>query len=148
MSLLLLFVGASTAAPVVVTTPTGGDGKPRRGARRKYRSADDELTEAEAQYVLRKIEELKRAKTEREEAAAAKALEIALAQAAHDDDAAEVITEAIEEKKGPRRDYAAALRDVQLMSKIGKELMVLAKEIAAERRRQEDEDDVELLLFL
>jgi hypothetical protein len=147
MSLLLLFVGASTGAAPVVVQPTGGDGKPRRGPR-KYRTADEELTEAEAQYVLRKIEELKRAKTEREEAAAAKALEIALAQAAQDDDAAEVITEAIEEKRGPKRDYAAALRDVQLMSKIGQELMVLAKEIAAERRRQEDEDDVELLLFL
>jgi hypothetical protein len=124
------------------------DGKRRVGARRRRRySADDDLTEAEAQYVLRKIRELKQAKTAREEAEAARALEIALAQAAQDDDAAEIITEAIEFKQ-PQRDYAAALRDVELMQRLGDELMALAIELAAQQQRMRDEDDAEALLLL
>jgi hypothetical protein len=131
-----------TTAAAAQTTITGGDGK-----RRRYRRADDELTEAEAQFIQRKIAELKAAKTAREEAAAAKALEIALAQAAQDDEAAEIIAAAVE-YEAPKRDYAAALRDVELMSQLGKELMALAKELAAERKRLADEDDIEVLLLL
>jgi hypothetical protein len=131
-------------APEAVVSDT--DGKRRVGARRRrYRSADEELTEAEAQYILRKIQELKKAKTAREEAAAAKALEIALAQAAQDDEAAEIISDVIEFKR-PGRDYAAALRDVRLMQQLGNELLALATEL--ERERLDDEDDAEAILLL
>jgi hypothetical protein len=130
-----------------VVSETDGKRRIARSGRRRRYSADDDLTEAEAQYVLRKIRELKQAKTAREEAEAARALEIALAQAAQDDDAAEIITEVIEFKQ-PGRDYAAALRDVQLMQQLGDELMALAIELAAERARLDDEDDAEALLLL
>jgi hypothetical protein len=130
-----------------VVSETDGKRRIARSGRRRRYSADDDLTEAEAQYVLRKIRELKQAKTAREEAEAARALEIALAQAAQGDDAAEIITEAIEFKQ-PGRDYAAALRDVELMQRLGDELMALAIELAAQQQRMRDEDDAEALLLL
>ena len=93
-------------------------GKARRGVKHKgYRSADDELTEAEIQFMQRKLAELKAAKTEREKAAAAKSLEVAMAQATKDDEAADAISATIQEKRPEavlKSDYGAVMRDVAL----------------------------------
>lgn len=103
----------------VASTSTGvdrSDGKPRglpRGRKRRHRNADEELTEAEVQFIRRKVAELKAAKTEREKVAAAKALEIALAQAAQDDEVADVISAEIQEKRPEiKEDYGPIMRDV------------------------------------
>lgn len=145
------FIGASTFAGVWSSSGTGtasftpppsgtvdqSDGKPRR-----HRTGDDELTEAEVQYMFRKLAELKAAKTEREKVQAAKALEIALAQAAQDEEAAEVISASIQAK-----DYGAVMRDVPLLTSITQQLDRIVKEAAAERRRLDDEDDIETILM-
>lgn len=120
------------------------------GKRRRRRNADDELTEAEVEFMRRKLRELKQAKTDREEAAAAKALEIALAQAAEDDQAAEIITGAIQEKRPEavaKSDYGSVMRDVALLTEITNQLDRIVKEAAAERRRLDDEDDIEILML-
>lgn len=139
------FSGADEPPPVVVTEqPDRSDGKPRR------RSGDDELTEAEVQWMQRKLQELKQAKTEREKNEAAKALEIALAQAAQDDAAAEAISATIQEKKPEavlRADYGSVMRDVALLTSITNELERVVKESAAHQRMLEDEDDIEMLLL-
>lgn len=120
------------------------------GKRRRRRNADDDLTEAEVQFMRRKLAELKRAKTDREEAAAAKALEIALAQAAEDDAAAEIISGAIQEKHPEaiaKSDYGSVMRDVALLTDITNQLARIVREAAAERRRLDDEDDIEILML-
>lgn len=133
------------APPVVVQQPDRSDGKPRR------RTGDEELTEAEVQYMQRKLRELKQAKTEREKVDAAKALEIALAQAAQDDQAADIISAAIQEKRPEavlKSDYRAVMRDVALLTDITRQLDRIVKAAAAEQRRmQDDEDDIEMLLL-
>jgi hypothetical protein len=136
MSLLLLFAGIGSTAEIDVA-----------GAKRR-RHPDEELTEAEVQFMQRKLAELKRAKTAAEEAAAAKALEVALAQAAQDDEAAEVITATIAEKRPEiKTDYGAIMRDVALLTDITRQLAKIARAAADERRRQEDEDDIEMLML-
>ena len=131
------------AAPAVVTTqPDRSDGKPRR---RRARNADDELTEAEVQWMQRKLLELKAAKTERERVAAAKSLEVSLAQATQDDEAADIISASIQEKGVSTAD---AMRDVALLTSITNQLEQIVKAAAIERRRLEDEDDVESLLMM
>lgn len=130
-----------------VSTPidvAGSDGRKRR------RHADDELTEAEVQFMHRKLAELKRAKTEQDKAKAAKALEVALAQAASDDEAKEIITAMIHEKRPEavlRADYGPVMRDVALLTSITRQLDRIVKQAAAERRAMEDEDDIETLLM-
>lgn len=137
MSLLLLFTGWGDRS----------DGSPSGGGK-KRRRADDDLTEAEVQFMFRKIAEMKAAKTERERVAAAKALEVSLAQAAQDDEAAETISATIQEKRPEavlKADYSAALRDVSLMTEIAEKLAKIAAEV---RREREDEEDVEALLMV
>ena len=123
----------------------GDGGRPRPGAKRlRFKSADERLTEGEVQWMQRKLAELRKAKTEREAAEAAQAIEIALAQAAQDDEAAEVITAAIEQAQPGRVDYAAALRDTKLIGSILTDLRKLAKQLQAER---DEDDDIEILLL-
>lgn len=132
---------------VQARAPEGGDGKPRR----RIRTAEDELTEGEIQWMQRKLQELKNAKTEREKAEAAKALEIALAQAAQDDKAAEVISAAIQERRPEavlRADYGPVMHDVALLTSITSQLASIVKQAAAEHKRMmDDEDDIEMLLL-
>ncbi len=101
--------------------------------------------------MQRKLRELKAAKTEREKVAAAKALEVAMAQAAKDDEAAEVISSTIQEKRPEailKADYGAVMRDVALLTEITNKLAKIAKEAAAYQRMMDDEDDVETLLMI
>lgn len=126
------------------------DGDPS-GKRKRRRNADEELTEAEVQFMQRKLAELKAAKTEREKAAAAKALEVAMAQATKDDEAADAITATIQEKRPEailKADYGAVMRDVALLTEITDRLEKIAKEAAAYQRILEDEDDIEMLLMV
>lgn len=96
--------------------------------------------------MFRKIAELKAAKTEQDKLAAAKALEIALAQAAQDDEAANAISATIAEKRPEARaDYGAVMRDVALLTAITNELDRIVKE---HKRLMDDEDDAEALLLL
>lgn len=149
MSLLLLFRGpAGNPQPpvVIVDDKSGIDGK-KRG--RKFRTADDDLTEAEVQWMQRKLRELKQAKTERERVAAAKALEVSLAQAAQDDEAAEAISSTIEqERPALKADYRAIMRDVELLSSITTKLAEIAKRAAEEQRRRQDDDEIELISLI
>lgn len=150
-SLLAFWIGGAAAPAAAVATPQPSvdvGGKRRRGTRRRLYVADEHLTEAEAQYIARKLAELKEAKTAREEAEAVKALEVALAQAVQDEEAAEIVSEKIAEARPNPYDYAGALRDVQLLTDISRALTLLAHEIALERRRIQDEDDVETLLLM
>ena len=139
---LLHRLGAAVATPIEPARTSDTDGKRRRVKR--WRNADEELTEEEAQYVVRKIAELRRAKSAREAAAAAKEIELALAQAARDEEAAEIIAETIEERQERTTpDYGAALRDLELMADIGRRLVALARQLEFER----DDDDAEVLLL-
>lgn len=136
MSLLLLFAGATTGAVVApVVQPDRSDGKPRRVRNRRWFNADDELTEAEVQFMQRKLQELKRAKTEREKNAKAKELEVALAQAAQDELAAEAIRSAMGGKSPAR-----VMRDPAALGRIIGELERIVRD-------QQDEDDLEILLL-
>ena len=136
MSLLLLFAGARTAAAPAARVTVDVGGKRRRVAR----NADDDLTEAEVQFMRRKLDELIAAKTAREKALAAKALEIALAQAAKDEEAAEVISAQVNQAHGPG-DYRAAMQSTATLSRIVGELQRMVREIEDER----DEDDLEVI---
>ena len=113
--------------------PSSSDGK-----RRRRRTGDEELTEAEVQYMQRKLRELKQAKTKREEDAARKALEIAFAQAAQDDEAARAIEAAA------NGNYAALMRNDVLLARVTDKLAAIARQHAEDQ----DEDDVETLLLL
>ena len=115
-------------------TTTGIDVAGKRRGRRK--PADEELTEAEVQFMQRKLAELKAAKTKREEQAAAKSLEVALAQAAQSDEVAEVISTTIEAKE--TTDYAAVMRDLTLLSRVIDRLERMVRE-------EREEDDIEIL---
>ena len=128
----------------VVVALDQSDGDPS-GKRRRRRNADDDLTEAEVQWMMKKLAELKAAKTERERLAAAKALEVGLAQATKDDEAADVISATIQERGV---DTAQMMRDVALLTEITNKLAVIAREAAEYQRMMEDEDDVETLLML
>ena len=108
------------------------DGKRRR----RHKSADDELSEAEVQFMQRKLAELKAAKTKREEQAAAKSLEVALAQAAQSDEVAEVISTTIEAKE--TTDYGAVMRNLALLSRVIDRLERMVRE-------EREEDDIEIL---
>jgi hypothetical protein len=139
--------GAATtgeAPPAAVQTDLGDGGRRRRGRRQRLRTADDDLTEGEVQWMQRKLAELRKAKSEREAAEAAKALEIALAQAAQDERAAEVISEVIEAKKPEaiaRADYSLVMRDVRVLGQILSELLRMVKAY------EDEEDDIEILLL-
>jgi hypothetical protein len=94
--------------------------------------------------MQRKLAELRKAKSEREAAEAAKALEIALAQAAQDDRAADVISEVIEARRPDviaRADYGPVLRDTKLLGEILRELARMVKAY------EDEEDDIEILLL-
>lgn len=129
--------------PYPSSSADNSDGTSGAGKRRR-RTADDELSEAEVQFMHRKIAELKRAKNERERARAAEELQISLAQAAQDEEAAQVI-EQIASPKLIATDYAALSRDSRLMLQIAKQLEKIVK--GAQRRRTEEEDDVEILML-
>jgi hypothetical protein len=138
--------GAATSGAVapVAQQDVGDGGRRRRGRRQRLRTADDDLTEGEVQWMQRKLAELRKAKSEREAAEAAKALEIALAQAAQDERAAEVISEVIEAKKPEaiaRADYSLVMRDVRVLGQILSELLRMVKE------QEDEEDDIEILLL-
>jgi hypothetical protein len=134
---------AGVAAPAA-QQDIGDGGRPRRGRRQRLRTADDDLTEGEVQWMQRKLAELRKAKSEREAAEAAKALEIALAQAAQDERAAEVISEVIEARKPEaiaRADYSLVMRDVRVLGQILSELLRMV------RAYEDEEDDIEILLL-
>ncbi len=115
-----------------VANPGGGKKKHRD------RTGDDELTEADLQYMFRKIAELKKAKSESAKVAAAKRVEVALARTARDDDAAQIIS------TGLGSDISQSLRDVQMLSSVARAL----KEMLKERQPQDDEDEAEAMLLL
>jgi hypothetical protein len=147
-SLLAFWAGGAAttgeAPPAAVQTDLGDGGRPRRGRRQRLRTADDDLTEGEVQWMQRKLAELRKAKSEREAAEAAKALEIALAQAAQDDRAADVISEVIEARRPDviaRADYGPVLRDTKLLGEILRELARMVKAY------EDEEDDIEILLL-
>lgn len=147
MARFVAFFGSRTVATATATTIIDVAGQ-ARGGRRRHRNADEELTEAEVQFMFRKLAELKKAKSEREKEKAAKELEVALAQAAQDEEAAAVITDAIEEQKPEviaRSDYRGVMQDVGLLSSIIKQLEVIARN-AAKAQREED-DDIEVLML-
>lgn len=95
--------------------------------------------------MFRKIAELKKAKSEREKLRAAKELEVAISQAAQDEEAAKIIVKTIEKKRGPRPDYAAVMRDAALLTSIVYQLDRIAKQAALEAR---EEDDIAVMLLL
>jgi hypothetical protein len=141
-------MGGACAPTAVTPTPAAqpdtDGGRPRRGRRQRLRTVDDDLTEGEVQWMQRKLAELRKAKSEREAAEAAKALEIALAQAAQDERAAEVISEVIEARRPDviaRADYGPVLRDTKLLGEILRELARMVKAY------EDEEDDIEILLL-
>ena len=107
---------------------------------KRRRTADEELSEAEVQFMQRKLAELRAAKTKREEQAAAKALEVALAQAAQNDEVAEVITATIEID---RPDYGTVMRDLKLLARI---IDKLDRMVKAETRENDDWDVLVMVL--
>jgi hypothetical protein len=148
MSLLFLFHGS---AAVEATTDTSTiDGKKRHKGR-KFRTADDDLSEFEVQLMQRKLAELKAAKTERERLQAQKQIEESLASISQEyPDAADAISEAAtaRQREGiAAKDFRLLSRDVLKIGQVANKLEQIAKDAAAEQRRLRDEADIELLVM-
>jgi len=129
-------VSLSTSTDEVTTVDVGG----KKKLKRKSRPADDDLTAEEVHWMRRKIAELKRAKTEREKEKIAKQVEVALAQATKDEEAAEVIERVAQTAN---YDTKAILNNIALLINIVNGLEHVVNR--SEARLMEDEDDIEVL---
>jgi hypothetical protein len=150
MGLLLFWNGTDGAAPpTVTTTSAGGDDAPR-GKRKRYRNGDEGLSEAELQFMHRKIAELKSAKTKREKEAAASALETSLDVAAENPESADEIRAAVAEQPSAKipqlTDYSRLSRDASAMEAVVRRLTLISARAAIEaKRKRQDEEDIELI---
>ena len=132
-SLLAFWMGGATSTtpvtPVITTAAIDVGGK------RRIKSGDEELTEAEVQYMFRKLAELKKAKTAKSRHKASNELEISLAKAVRDEDAAQIVQEAV-----AHIPIGEILRNVEALSDLIRNLQDLVWQ-------EREEDDIAVLLL-